>query len=379
MSKVCLCYRPNPQVGPMIENWDVFLMDRAVVDDPKALDPSVQQILPYVTIFRKIDREVNGQTSESLELLSYFRGGKTTEARLVAKRSVGFGGHIDRLPGEEESILQLIFEETRRELVEEIGFKVNARKLHAAVIAAARSFNFIAVKDAEPVDSVHTALGIMLDISEHPGNDNLVLEAGHIEDARWINIEDITLEELDGYETWSKIVVAGMQRNLGEYRQAVARHKAHVEEQIANVKKVEMIDAINLKAEESEDKAVLIELSPLETGEKIDYEYDATMFRLEEVEGGIKVHAVGDYVGQAVFGFELGGMQHGFLFNIVPWSDEEPLRRRAILTNTMSAPSPVPQQASESADVAEAIEQLREGQTEDGVQAQIDSAAPRVH
>lgn len=223
--KQALCFRPLPEVGPYLENWDVFLMDRAVVDDPQKLDPSIKQIIPYVTFYRTYSTAVDGQPeSETIEVLSYSRGKETTEGRLVDKRSVGVGGHIDRMPELNESILQLIFLETKREIEEELGIDVNAKALHAAIISSARNFNYLVMDDGT-VNSVHLGFALMLNFNDHATEENFKLEAGHIEDPKWIGIEQISDEELNCYEGWSQEVIKGLRRKLGEFHKAVEQEQ----------------------------------------------------------------------------------------------------------------------------------------------------------
>lgn len=330
MSKQCLCYRPADN-SPYLEDWTTFLMDRAEVDDPEKLDPAIQQILPYVTIFRKVTKHVDGVELESLELLSYRRGGKTTEQRLAAKRSVGFGGHIDALPG--DSILQHIFEETSRELTEELHFKVNAKRLHATIVACARNLNFIAVKNRAPVDAVHTALCLLLDFSEHPGNDNLVLEAGHVEDLRWINVEDTGDEELQAtYETWSELVVQGLRHNLLQFRAAKAEHEEMQALQEERERQATLVREINARAAEVGDGTLVLEMPAPRNGESIAWDYDEKLLRLEILANGLdtRVHPIGDF-GVVQLNIARGELATTYILQIVPESQDAPEKKRLVL------------------------------------------------
>jgi predicted NUDIX family phosphoesterase len=342
MSKMCLCYRPNPQVGPFFENWELFLKPRAEVDDPTKLDPTIQQILPYTTIFRQVVREVDGVAEDSLELLSYKRADQGTEKQLIGMRSVGMGGHMDKLPDEDQGILQLIYEEAKRELVEEIRFKVKPARLHASILNAARHNNLIAVKDRNPVDSVHTAIGILVNFDEHPGNENLIPEAGHIEDLRWIDISAITPAEVEGYETWSQIVIQGMQRNLSEFLAAKAQHIEMMQQHEQMARKQQAIDAVNLAAEESDDKAPLLHFEALSENGSAFFDYDHEAIRLEVVEGqeggtGFKLHAK-DRAGPAKFAVARGGVEYTFFLNIAAVEGDESQKLRVILVDTQVAP-----------------------------------------
>lgn len=216
-----LCVRPA-ESGPYVEYWNTFMMPRSVVDDKDNLDPTIQQILPYVSFYRHVDHTAEDGTilpGEGIELLSYRRGSGSGEVRLIAKRSVGFGGHIDTPPG--PNIVQHLHDETAREIMEELGIKVNSFALNAAIITCIRNINFLVFNDGT-VNSVHTGLSILLRMSDHTDAATYDLEAGHIEDAKWINVEQLASEELDEYETWSTAVISGLKTRITEHRKALA-------------------------------------------------------------------------------------------------------------------------------------------------------------
>lgn len=225
-TKVCLCYRPE-HYGPFIEHWDTFLMPRDVVDNPEALDPSIQQIIPYVTFFRAKDRgqREDGSPIEGLELLSYRRGSQSDEGRLTAKRALGFGGHIDSLPG--ANILELIHSEATREVQEELGLTMNARALYAALINSVRNHSYLVFNDGT-VNAVHTGIAILTPLKDHTEEETFTLEHGHIEDLQWIDPADFTDEELgkNEYELWSQAIIRGMRAKLAEFEQAHAQQAA---------------------------------------------------------------------------------------------------------------------------------------------------------
>lgn len=225
-SKVCLCFRPEG-VGPFIELWDTFMMPRNVVDNPEALDPSIQQIIPYVTFFRAKDcgQREDGSAIEGLELLSYRRGSQSGEGRLTAKRALGFGGHIDSLPG--ANILELIHSEATREVQEELGLTMNPRALYAALINTVRNHSYLSFNDGT-VNAVHTGIAILTPLKDHTEEETFTLEHGHIEDLQWIDPSTFTDEELakNDYELWSQAIIRGMRGKLLEFEQAHAQQAA---------------------------------------------------------------------------------------------------------------------------------------------------------
>lgn len=294
MKKQCLCYRPADETTPFIENWKLFLMDRDVVDDPANPDPTIQQLIPYVTIYRNYTIERAGQPVQSLQVLSYQRGAETTEQRLTALRSVGFGGHIDSMPA--DLLIAHIFNEISRELTEELGFKINTRELEKSILGSIRSNNLLVVRDGEMVDRVHTALGIMIDFEKHPGNDDLVLEEGHIEDVRWVGVEEVTPDELGGYESWSKLVITGLTRMIGEYRAAKLEAKQLEEQQVERAKIAAQIGEFNKAAEAHPDGAFIIAQSPLSAHPAVVRDYESSVLKVQknEEDGSIAVSLVDD-------------------------------------------------------------------------------------
>jgi predicted NUDIX family phosphoesterase len=217
--KRALCYRPTQNGGPYIENWDFFMMPRSVVDDPNRLNPAIQQLIPYVSFYRSSKVEIEGEMLDSLDLLSYSRGKQSDEGRLVDRRSIGFGGHIDKLP-ENDNIVQLLHDEIKREIKEELHIDLNSKKLYAAIIASIRVFNYLMVNDGT-VNAVHTGLSILLCLDEHLNGQEFKLEEGHIEDLQWLPLDGLTSEILDPYEVWSKQVVSGLMGKFYEFRQGM--------------------------------------------------------------------------------------------------------------------------------------------------------------
>jgi predicted NUDIX family phosphoesterase len=79
-------------------------------------DPSFKQLIPYVIM------------SHNGKYLTYVRGLRAGETRLVAKRSIGIGGHIN--PTDDMPLFNIDFYETyltavRREVAEEVSVKTD--------------------------------------------------------------------------------------------------------------------------------------------------------------------------------------------------------------------------------------------------------------
>lgn len=158
-----------------------FFLPRA----PAELDPTHKQIIPYA-IFRHGDR-----------YLIYTRGGKSGEKRLVAKQSIGIGGHINPHDEREDTLARTTYMNgVEREIDEELRI---AGKHTQQVIGLIND-------DSNEVGQVH--LGVVhlfeLESADVVSNEDAIQ-----------NIQFLTLDELgertDALETWSSICVKHLQ------------------------------------------------------------------------------------------------------------------------------------------------------------------------
>lgn len=148
-------------------------------------DPSFKQLIPYV-LFRHVDG--SGETS----LFVYTRGKGQGESRLHRKRSVGIGGHISRDDAAQSSAYE---EGLRRELAEEVQIDTPYE---------ARCVGMINDDETE-VGRVHLGVVHVYDVAAPlvaPREDDIA-EAG------FRPVREL-LAELDGFETWSRIVLEAL-------------------------------------------------------------------------------------------------------------------------------------------------------------------------
>ncbi len=149
-------------------------------------DPSYKQIIPYVIM------------AHDGNYLSYVRGRRAGEARLVGQRSIGIGGHIN--PRDDMPLFNTNFYETyitavEREVAEEVSVEAN----HTDRIVAFLN------DDSNEVGSVH--LGIVhywnLDAPKVGKREQMISQ-----------ISFMTLDELqnvrDTMETWSQLCLDGL-------------------------------------------------------------------------------------------------------------------------------------------------------------------------
>lgn len=150
-------------------------------------DPSFKQLIPYV-LFRYVDEQ--GEP----HLFAYVRGKGQGEARLHRKRSVGIGGHISQA----DSIEGNPYEEgMRRELAEEVAIDTPY---------TARCVGLINDDETE-VGRVHLGVVHIFDV-ETP---RVAPREEDIADARFHPVREL-LQDLEGFETWSKIVLEALFR-----------------------------------------------------------------------------------------------------------------------------------------------------------------------
>ena len=153
---------------------------------PKAeKDPSYKQLIPYVIM------TCNGK------FLSYVRGKRAGETRLVAKRSIGIGGHIN--PTDDMPLFGNFYDTylaaVQREVAEEVSVETKYKDKVVALLN----------DDSNEVGQVH--LGIVhlwtLDEPKVERREQMITQMGFM-----------TLPELqevrDTMETWSQICLAGL-------------------------------------------------------------------------------------------------------------------------------------------------------------------------
>lgn len=149
-------------------------------------DPAYKQLIPYVIM------------SHRDKYLSYIRGKRAGESRLVEKRSIGIGGHInpvDEVPLFDTDFRQAYLDAVKREVAEEVTVKANYTNRIVALLN----------DDSNEVGQVH--LGIVhyweLDSSDVEKREQMITQ-----------MEFMTIEQLQGVrdsmETWSSICLDGL-------------------------------------------------------------------------------------------------------------------------------------------------------------------------
>ena len=147
---------------------------------PAETDPTHKQIIPY-SIFHHRGR-----------FLVYTRGGKSGEKRLMAKQSIGIGGHINPHDEREGSLARTTYlNGVEREIDEELR------------IAGAHTQRVIGLinDDSNEVGRVHLGVVHLFDLESDvvESNEDAIL------DIRFLGLDELLC--LDALETWSRICV----------------------------------------------------------------------------------------------------------------------------------------------------------------------------
>ena len=180
----------------------VFFAER----DYMEVNSHYKQIIPYLMLQR-------GEGDQT-RVLCYQRRKKHTEKRLGGLWSVGFGGHIEPLDRDDDTVAAngLVMATALREMEEETGLNPGAGAL--SLIGFINS-------DSEDVSSVHFGAVFKVDLDGLPDNDDQIMELVSAQaephQARWISVNE--LKNMTGpeqgpdggsFEDWSRIAVAGV-------------------------------------------------------------------------------------------------------------------------------------------------------------------------
>lgn len=154
-----------------------FFMERPAAEQ----DPTHKQLIPYA-IFHH-----NGR------YLCYTRGGASGEKRLVAKRSIGIGGHINPVDQAHDGLGETIyFNGVEREIAEELRIGGTHTQTVIGLIN----------DDSNEVGSVHLGVVHLFDLS----SDDIASNEDAIQELQFHSLADLH-ENRESLETWSRICV----------------------------------------------------------------------------------------------------------------------------------------------------------------------------
>ncbi len=179
-----LNFRPQTLLGRIFTPGNLTFIDRPDAEN----DPSYKQIIPYVIM------SCNGK------VLSYVRGKRAGETRLVGNRSIGIGGHInpvdDEIPLFGTDYRDVYVTALTREIEEEVHVAAN----HTDQIVALLN------DDSNPVGQVH--LGIVhhwkLDSEDVERREQMITQMEFLTPAQLQSAQP-------ALETWSALCLAAIQ------------------------------------------------------------------------------------------------------------------------------------------------------------------------
>ncbi len=162
-------------VPRILEAENTHFVARALAEG----DPSQKQIIPYV-LFKKGD-----------SYLHYVRGKGSGEKRLVAKGSIGIGGHINH--GDENLFLaglEFYEEALQREIHEELRMDGHFRTRIVGLIN----------DDSTPVGQVHFGIVHLCELAD----ENVSKGEACITDLRFLKVSELQ-ERREQLENWSQL------------------------------------------------------------------------------------------------------------------------------------------------------------------------------
>lgn len=168
------------KTGLITEDYDKILEiitdEHEFIERDKAeIDPSFKQIIPYVAICR------------SDEVFMTRRKNAGGEARLHGKASLGVGGHINPVDGDDSALMNGL----RREISEEVAYERELSLMPRGIIN----------DDTNPVGAVHLGFFFTMEVEGEVS----VLETEKLS-GEFVKISNLE-EYADNMETWSQIIM----------------------------------------------------------------------------------------------------------------------------------------------------------------------------
>ncbi|MEP6698094.1 MAG: hypothetical protein ABJB09_00040 [Verrucomicrobiota bacterium] len=179
-----LHFEPEKYMPSLLSRGNNFFLPRAQAEN----DPSYKQIVPYALI------------AHGDKVLSYVRGKKAGEQRLVAKGSIGIGGHMNDT---DESLFAWDENAYRAGVEREVAEEINIETTFSDRVVALLN------DDTTEVGRVHLGIVHLFRLAEPRVQKR---------EAMITNLAFLTREELiarrDSLETWSQLCVDSFDRLL---------------------------------------------------------------------------------------------------------------------------------------------------------------------
>jgi predicted NUDIX family phosphoesterase len=178
-----LCAAVDDYLPKFLLKENNFFSPRSTAED----DPSLKQIIPYAVF-------MHGE-----KILHYTRGAKSGEKRLVAKASIGIGGHINDTDESMHFDQSTYHNAVRREISEELRLGGSFTERAVALIN----------DDSTEVGSVHLGVVHIVDLE----NDDVSAGEKAIAELGFATREEL-LARREVFETWSQIVLDSLPQLL---------------------------------------------------------------------------------------------------------------------------------------------------------------------
>jgi predicted NUDIX family phosphoesterase len=180
-----LNFETDKYLGPLLSRGNNFFLPRAQAEN----DPAHKQIIPYALI-------AYGDT-----VLHYVRGKKAGEQRLVAKGSIGIGGHMNDT---DESLFAWDEQAYRAGVEREVNEEIAIESAFEDRIVALLN------DDTTEVGRVHLGIVHVFRLAEP----KVQKREAMITNVAFLNKEEL-LARRDSLETWSQLCLDSFDRLLG--------------------------------------------------------------------------------------------------------------------------------------------------------------------
>jgi predicted NUDIX family phosphoesterase len=177
-----LNFEPHKYLEAILSRGNNFFLQRTLAEE----DPTHKQIIPYVLL------------AHGDKVLFYVRGKKAGEKRLVAKGSIGIGGHMNET---DESLFALDEAAYRVGVEREVGEEILIQpKFEVQIVALLND-------DSNEVGQVHLGIVHVFRLAEPKvkKNESMITELA------FLSSEELAARR-DSLETWSQICLDSLER-----------------------------------------------------------------------------------------------------------------------------------------------------------------------
>ena len=182
-----LNFEPRKYLDAILSRGNNLFLPRAQAEK----DPAHKQIIPYVLL------------THGDKVLSYVRGKKAGEQRLVAKGSIGIGGHMNE---SDESLFALDEAAYRAGVEREVGEEIAVKtKFDDRIVALLND-------DSTEVGQVHLGVVHVFNLAEA----NVEKREAMITNLAFLDKNEL-MTRRDSLETWSQICLDSLERLLGAH------------------------------------------------------------------------------------------------------------------------------------------------------------------